>query len=259
MALAVNKDLQYVAVYHAEEIYIVASSRVETVFKGKGDHQVLCMIPGDELVGLSYKAPFDFYQKKFSEPHPNPLLKGEGTAEGGGLLQNPSEIDAKQGGKFEYTSEGRLRYVLAVIKNEKGEILMLQNIKHGLNWQCPGGKIDAGETPEEALKREVYEELGVHVEVGKHLGNFHCQTEDATYWQGEYYEVTYTGTLEIKELHKHAQMQWTHIVPDSTKQPGFHLDFASGEQMLDEQKLAHVYDASALFGFTNKVSTSAPL
>jgi isoleucyl-tRNA synthetase len=35
MALAVHKDLQYVAVYHAEEIYIVAASRVETVFKGK--------------------------------------------------------------------------------------------------------------------------------------------------------------------------------------------------------------------------------
>jgi isoleucyl-tRNA synthetase len=35
MALAVNKDLQYVAVYNAEEVYILAASRVETVFKGK--------------------------------------------------------------------------------------------------------------------------------------------------------------------------------------------------------------------------------
>ncbi len=33
MALAVNKELQYVAVYHDEEVYILASSRVETVFK----------------------------------------------------------------------------------------------------------------------------------------------------------------------------------------------------------------------------------
>lgn len=33
MALAVNRELQYVAVYHAEEVYIVADSRVETVFK----------------------------------------------------------------------------------------------------------------------------------------------------------------------------------------------------------------------------------
>lgn len=33
MALAVNRELQYVAVYHDEEVYILASSRVETVFK----------------------------------------------------------------------------------------------------------------------------------------------------------------------------------------------------------------------------------
>jgi len=67
MALAVNKDLQYVAVYHAEEVYILADSRVETVFKGKGDYQVLCTIPGDELVGLTYKAPFDCYQNNKAE------------------------------------------------------------------------------------------------------------------------------------------------------------------------------------------------
>ncbi len=33
MALAVNKELQYVAVYHDEQVYILSSCRVETVFK----------------------------------------------------------------------------------------------------------------------------------------------------------------------------------------------------------------------------------
>ncbi len=67
MALAVHKELQYVAVYHAEEIYIVAASRAETVFKGKGEYQILGTIPGEELVGLHYNPPFDYYVGKIDE------------------------------------------------------------------------------------------------------------------------------------------------------------------------------------------------
>jgi len=84
MALAVNKDLQYVSVYHDEQIYIVAASRVETVFKGKGDYQILGTIPGNELVGLSYQPPFNFYlsnkdEKSFKIYHADFVTDTDGT------------------------------------------------------------------------------------------------------------------------------------------------------------------------------------
>lgn len=61
---------------------------------------------------------------------------------------------------------------VAVIWNEQKEILIDRRPQNGLLgglWEFPGGKLEPGETVEECIKREIQEELGIEIEVGKHL------------------------------------------------------------------------------------------
>lgn len=59
--------------------------------------------------------------------------------------------------------------VTAGVIEKDGKILIAKRRKgdlHGGRWEFPGGKIDLGETPEECLKRELKEELGIDAEIG---------------------------------------------------------------------------------------------
>src|SRR5690625_1957964 len=58
--------------------------------------------------------------------------------------------------------------VVAAMIEQDGNILCMQRKSGTLanKWEVPGGKVEAGETLEEALKREVKEELACEIEVG---------------------------------------------------------------------------------------------
>jgi len=61
---------------------------------------------------------------------------------------------------------------VAVIRNDQEQILIDRRLQKGVMgglWEFPGGKIEPGETLEECIKREIYEELGIDIEVGEHL------------------------------------------------------------------------------------------
>ncbi len=61
---------------------------------------------------------------------------------------------------------------VAVIWNDREQILIDRRLQKGVMgglWEFPGGKIEPSETLEECIKREIYEELGIDIEVGEHL------------------------------------------------------------------------------------------
>ena len=62
-----------------------------------------------------------------------------------------------------------LNFAAAFVLNERGEIL-LQKRSDALAWGLPGGAMELGESAEEAMQREVFEETGLEVRVDEFLG-----------------------------------------------------------------------------------------
>ena len=72
-------------------------------------------------------------------------------------------------------------------------------------WEFPGGKIDPGESPEECLRRELIEELGIQVHVGRSL--------PLSVHQYPTFAITlhpFICTIESGDivLHEHAAVSW---------------------------------------------------
>ncbi len=66
--------------------------------------------------------------------------------------------------------------VAALMVRNDNEILICQRTKHQplpLKWEFPGGKIEPSEGPEQALYRELEEELGIHATIGKKVTTIH--------------------------------------------------------------------------------------
>ena len=61
----------------------------------------------------------------------------------------------------------------AIIKNEQDQILICQRSPDGdlpLMWEFPGGKVEAGESPEHCAVRELMEELNIEIDITQFFG-----------------------------------------------------------------------------------------
>ncbi len=67
-----------------------------------------------------------------------------------------------------------LKLVVAAMMVRDGQILACQrSAQHAmpLKWEFPGGKVEPGETKQDALRRELEEELGIEAEIGAEVAH----------------------------------------------------------------------------------------
>lgn len=80
-----------------------------------------------------------------------------------------------------------------------------ENMSLPLMWEFPGGKIEAQETPQQALERELQEELHVRAEIGEMV-----ESTEYEYDFGVVTLITFYCTLHGSdpELTEHAAIRW---------------------------------------------------
>lgn len=93
-----------------------------------------------------------------------------------------------------------MKRVVAALIWKDGKLLICQRTRHQvmpLKWEFPGGKIEDGEQPRDALRRELDEELGIAAVVGDEVTRFTHEYPNGNAVELRFFDVrAYSGEIE---------------------------------------------------------------
>lgn len=103
-----------------------------------------------------------------------------------------------------------MKRVVAALIMQKGKILVCQRTRHQtmpLKWEFPGGKIETGEQPRDALRRELDEELGIDAKIGEEVARIQHKYKNGGAVELRFYAVhEFKGEIENRIFR---DVQWS--------------------------------------------------
>jgi len=130
--------------------------------------------------------------------------------------------------------EPKMQKVTAAIIEKDGKILIARRKKGDSQenkWEFPGGTIEASETPEECLKRELFEEFGVETRVEDFIGSSQFRSSPQPVELLAYKVFHLSGEFKLSA---HQEIRW--VLPSELND----YDFAQADRVIIRKLLSKI-------------------